>query len=478
MNHAPSPAATDGEAANPGPRLRRRGPRSWQARANRRSRHPGAAVDDIDMGIGISILLLNMRGYITNIAESTAMIRDMEDKPMLVVFNETFLTRAVEEVELEGYALVARRDRRGQWGGGVLIFVRAEVQAHVTLVEVSDVAERVWVMVHTNQGPYLVCGWYRPPAPGDTTSIDNLEKEWKVHADSALGTIIVGDLNVHSVRWLRHSSGESGEGRALADVCRRHGLKQLVRSPTRGEHLLDLVLSDVRGASAKVTARVADHHGVLAAVPLSVPESTKHRRTLWDFRKADWEQLQDKLAETDWTFISSADPEEGSQKLTSMVLSAAAECIPQREAVVHRSSHPWLTKKAMAAVAKKHSAQGGPCEAAAALECSAVLLAEHNTYVQKTRDEMATLKQGSKLWWTRARQLLQQKARTSSIPALKVNGEWVMDAEEKANTFVDTFAAKNVMVEREENEYSELEVSAQWASDLAAPSVEDALKAL
>ena len=158
MNHAPSPAATDGEAANPGPRLRRRGPRSWQARANRRSRHPGAAVDDIDMGIGISILLLNMRGYITNIAESTAMIRDMEDKPMLVVFNETFLTRAVEEVELEGYALVARRDRRGQWGGGVLIFVRAEVQAHVTLVEVSDVAERVWVMVHTNQGPYLVCG--------------------------------------------------------------------------------------------------------------------------------------------------------------------------------------------------------------------------------------------------------------------------------------------------------------------------------
>ena len=106
-----------------------------------------------------------------------------------------------------------------------------------------------------------------------------------------------------------------------------------------------------------------------------------------------------------------------------MVLSAAAECIPQREAVVHRSSHPWLTKKAMAAVAKKHSAQGGPGEAAAALECSAVLLAEHNTYVQKTRDEMATLKQGSKLWWTRARQLLQQKARTSSIPALKVNGE-------------------------------------------------------
>ena len=97
MNHAPSPAATDGEAANPGPRLRRRGPRSWQALANRRSRHRGAAVDDIDMGIGITILLLNIRGYITNIAETTTMIRGMDDKPMLVVFNETFLMRAIEE---------------------------------------------------------------------------------------------------------------------------------------------------------------------------------------------------------------------------------------------------------------------------------------------------------------------------------------------------------------------------------------------
>ena len=70
------------------------------------------------MDDSITIPLLNSRGFITHAAEATALIREMEVKPMLVIFNETFLTRAVGEVELEGYAVVARGDRRGQWGGG------------------------------------------------------------------------------------------------------------------------------------------------------------------------------------------------------------------------------------------------------------------------------------------------------------------------------------------------------------------------
>ena len=120
---------------------------------------------------GLKMLHFHMRGYLSHIAETTALLRGMKEKPVLVTLNETFLSNAIEKVELEGYQLLARRDREGQWGGGVLVFVLDEYAPRVTLVEKSQVAERIWAIMHSDRGPYLVCCWYRPPSPGNVESI-------------------------------------------------------------------------------------------------------------------------------------------------------------------------------------------------------------------------------------------------------------------------------------------------------------------
>ena len=71
-------------------------------------------------------------------------------------------------VVLSGYTAVARRDRDdGRAGGGAIIFARDAFADYVTLLKVSGSCERVWVLVHSLQGPILVCIWYRPPAAGD-----------------------------------------------------------------------------------------------------------------------------------------------------------------------------------------------------------------------------------------------------------------------------------------------------------------------
>ena len=109
-----------GEAAHPAPRLRRRGPRSFDSRSARRSR--GGPAREIQEGIAesrekcLKMLHLNLRGYLSHIAETTALLRSMEEKRFLVALNDTFLSKAIENVELEGYQLLARRDREGQWG--------------------------------------------------------------------------------------------------------------------------------------------------------------------------------------------------------------------------------------------------------------------------------------------------------------------------------------------------------------------------
>ena len=217
-----------GEASHPGPRLRRRGPRSMDSREGRRRNREGPSSDDTETKLesseaGLTMLQINLRGFLSHIAEVTALLRGMDEKPFLVALNETFLTKAIENVQLEGYQVLARRDREGQWGGGVLVFVLDQYFPRVTLVEQSASAERIWVIVHSDRGPYLVCCWYRPPQPGNVDSIKTFETEYNRHKAESVGVFVLGDLNVHSIRWLKHSARESTEGRMLFEVASKMG---------------------------------------------------------------------------------------------------------------------------------------------------------------------------------------------------------------------------------------------------------------
>ena len=96
-NFARNPQTTDGEAANPGPRMRRRGPRSADAIDRRASRQrlSSAPVSDSNCDWTESrfrILHINIRGWTSHAAELTARIRQMDEKPDLIYVNETFLS--------------------------------------------------------------------------------------------------------------------------------------------------------------------------------------------------------------------------------------------------------------------------------------------------------------------------------------------------------------------------------------------------
>eukprot|EP00972_Heterocapsa_arctica_P006104 898726-Heterocapsa_arctica.AAC.1 len=90
----------------------------------------------------------------------------------------------------------AQRDRNyGRQCGGVAVFAESSVSSRVTVSAVSPAAERIWVLIHTDRDPYLVCSWYRPPDPGETTFADSFCSEFLEHSPMALGTLVVGDIN-------------------------------------------------------------------------------------------------------------------------------------------------------------------------------------------------------------------------------------------------------------------------------------------
>ena len=223
------------------------------------------------------------------------------DWPTFVALNETLLDES-SPATLEGYVLLSRRDRSdGRKGGGILLFAKEDVAASAVLLKHSEDDERSWHTVHTAQGPLLLGVWYRPSCTGEVASVERLEEEWLQHSEGALGTLVVGDLNVHHESWLRYSNSTTAEGRALRDFCLRRGFEERVRKPTRGKHLLDLVLTDLHtDVRCKVLPKVADHHAVPAQVTQSVPSEVKVARELWNWRKANWPALNDELEHTDW----------------------------------------------------------------------------------------------------------------------------------------------------------------------------------
>ena len=165
--------------------------------------------------------------------------------------------------------------------GGVALF--ASDPNFVSHLQDSTSAERSWHTVHTDIGPILLGNWYRAPDAGPEP-IASLATELEGFGDQFVGTIILGDMNVHHARWLRHSNGNTALGAQLKQVCDDFGLIQCVGKPTRGDYLLDLVLSDCGAlASVQVAPEIADHRVVLFDVAIATQKSDPVERFVWSF---------------------------------------------------------------------------------------------------------------------------------------------------------------------------------------------------
>ena len=78
-------------------------------------------------------------------------------------------------------------------------------------------------------------------------------------------------------------------------LCDFHGFTQLVREPTRQEYLLDLVITDIVGASTIVCPSIADHKGVKIKLPVPEVKETVVKRMVWHMASADWRGIEAEL---------------------------------------------------------------------------------------------------------------------------------------------------------------------------------------
>ena len=57
-------------------------------------------------------------------------------------------------------------------------------------------AERGWVVVHSDEGAILIAAFYRPPRLGETDTLRSMADEFRKHNGDVIGSYIVGEFNV------------------------------------------------------------------------------------------------------------------------------------------------------------------------------------------------------------------------------------------------------------------------------------------
>lgn len=159
----------------------------------------------------ISFVHFNIRGFLSHVDELHVVLADL-GKPGVVGLTETFLDESVKDVFVAEYVVISRRDRN-RHGGGILLLAHVSVVPHIVHTANSLSYEISWHILHTDQGAVNICLWYGPPRPGETYSITSFDDELAMHSAECAFTVIFGDMNVHNIEWLAHSSVNGVEGR-------------------------------------------------------------------------------------------------------------------------------------------------------------------------------------------------------------------------------------------------------------------------
>ena len=403
----------------------------------------------------LSILQANIRGWLSHRDEFVGHIAFLEF-PTLLFLNETLLNESIAAPEIPNYELIGRYEDVST-KRGVAVFALKAVAPDIVVLLKSPASERIWLLLHSHVGPVLLCCWYRRPCRGEVDSVITFRAEYNALKTQALSTIIVGDLNVHQVKWLRFSSGNTPEGDVLQAFCEDYGFREYVRAPTRGEYLLDVILSDVQtDVVARVLPGVSDHSMVLATFDTKIQWNESTRRQVWLFHKANWKHLSEALLGTDWSWIAESMPDDAAEKLQEKLLELMRQFIPNKSILVRSGSHPWLNEDCLALIKEKRAAWGTPAQGEASSKCSRGMLDQFYLYVDTVKTKLSKLKRGSKAWWKISKQLMMKSTSPCSIPALRhVDGKtWARTKKEKAELLVDTFAKKWVLPEPHENTYS------------------------
>jgi len=297
-------------------------------------------------------------------------------KPDIIALNETWLKKSIHSNEIlpNTQYEIFRNDRSARShpqdpdnptrfrenGGGVLLAVRSDLNVTTKPISVTPGLEMVAVeIVFPSNERILVCTCYRVGTLGtphhDTftsfvRSLLSRRNPPKVY--------IIGDFNLPQSNWFSSFSNIPIE-QSFIDSFNDLSLNQLTNLPThKGGNILDLVLSNTPNSVENLSILdphsmcKSDHFPISFGIKTSFSRKKTPKRTVYNFKKANWAEINRELCSINWDFLASLDPDSSWNFLKNCLLNLTDRYIPTVK-IKSEFQPPWFDSELFSACRKK-----------------------------------------------------------------------------------------------------------------------------
>ena len=213
------------------------------------------------------------------------------------------------------------------------------------------------------------------------------------------------DANAHHKSWLG-SKVTDDAGKAAKAFTEEYGMQQFVNFPTRGDNILDLIISDL-----KVTAKqlphlgTSDHCNILASIDVStrMPEPPPGRK-VYHWKTASWGRINGalKLALKHWKASDHTTVDAAASNLQDIVMAEVDKYVKTSFPKRSRPA-PWWDKRCTKAALAKASAFKHRSADPASYEhaCAQLRVRERDAYKRHRRTLAKRLREnkGDADWW-------------------------------------------------------------------------------
>ncbi len=427
----------------------------------------------------IKICQVNTRSLV---AELDSNYKVLKNRPPKVIELETFCQENVIDVlavseswckeehdepliKLASLPKLFRRDRVGKIGGGLLVYASNDINIK-RLEEIEPVDSEIMCLEFQlpnklNKFVFL-CVCYRSQDKNIVDFAYDFQELYEYASDKGYYNFMaVGDFNSKHSSW-GPKDPDSTEGCILKAVLEQNGLNQLVDFHTRFDTIrnikscLDLIISNestfISGIEKYGAIANCDHIPISYLVNARLPKAKSFYRSVWNFKKGDFDKLNDLLASYPWDTIFTLDSiDDIVDSWTDIFLALAKECIPYSTVLVRPGELPYMTSFLRSKIRIKDRLFKQWCRTDLPVHREKYTKARNSTnHLLNKAHEQYVLQQCEKLevdssnakWWDTVKKLCCFKKTSCTIaPLVTPEGLLVYDAETKAEIFNKFYAS-------------------------------------
>ena len=208
------------------------------------------------------------------------------------------MTVSNHELLPNGYK-ITRQDRENKCGGGVVLAIKDSIKSDQFKFS-STSLELVGAIINSVFNNVLVCVCYRPPN-ADHEFLQEFSRFLQCAKESKCkNVIILGDFNYPLIQWLDGSGfSDVSTDNNFTDVLQEAGLFQLINSPTRGQNVLDLLLTTneylidhISVTDDDYTCVKSDHKAITADIKHLRKVNKPIKRMVYNYKNGDFDTLR------------------------------------------------------------------------------------------------------------------------------------------------------------------------------------------